>query len=123
MKRTCARGIAASCLTLAATLALAGCGGDDEPAAASPSSDTQQEATSTTTDDARRDGLAQGLEAAGATKVEMDDRTLRAHFDGSVEDPVAWTRCSALQIYPDEFDTYVLVYDDGELDCAERPGT
>ncbi len=110
--RPLSRSLLAGLTAVLLSLGLSGCGGDDD---GNPSRTTSGGATS---------GLDEAIEkplvAIGATKVEYDGKVLRAHFDGSTEDATAWTYCSSLEMVTPDADKHLVVYEDGELDCAER---
>lgn len=72
------------------------------------------------TDDAVITAVVQGTQAE---RAEWDGSTLRVIFDsGSAESPTEWIKCSAAEVLLADDEKAVLVYPDGELDCAERPG-
>lgn len=73
------------------------------------------------TDDAVVEALTTATEA---DDVSWDGSTVVLTFDeGSVEDPTAWTTCSAAEVLIAEDESVRIVYPDGELDCTDRPGT
>ena len=96
------------------TLVATACGSDDADSAPATGNSTQKEKSN-----ANQSPEIVGLKAVGATKVEMDDDTIRAHFEGSVEDATAGTKCSAVEMAGDGREA-VVVYADGDFVCADR---
>lgn len=115
--RTLAAGLAVALLGFGMTA----CGDDAESDSGSPSPTRSADSESSSSSGAD-EAIEKPLTAVGATKVDYDGATLRAHFDGSVEDATAWLYCSSLEMVAPDADERFLVYDDGELDCAKRPG-
>lgn len=101
-------------------LGAAGCGGDSEPTGAAGTTTKKNVSPSGLSSSYDDDVMEKALKAVGATKVDFDGKTLRAHFEGSAEDAVAWTKCSAMQVVGSKAKTHIIVYTDGELDCAKR---
>ena len=100
-----------------------GAAGDDQPAAESngggAASGLDESAGRPFGVDAS--GMATAMKAgAGADRVEVDGNTFRLYFDeGSKDDVTATVTCSAMDSVSGDDDLVVMVYPDGELDCAE----
>ncbi|MGF3057458.1 hypothetical protein [Microbacterium sp. YY-01] len=53
-------------------------------------------------------------------RATWDDTILRVELDGSVDDPVASLPCSALEALLADGEAAVIVFEDGDLICADR---
>lgn len=53
-------------------------------------------------------------------KAEWSGSTLRVTMDGSIDSPMATLRCTAMEALLTDGESVVIVYDDGEIICADR---
>ncbi len=116
-------------------LVLVACSSDGENTETTTTATTETTAgatveTTTTADNGRvfdstDDAVITALEAALASNnasAEWDGSEIVITLDGSTEDPTAWLPCTAALGLIATDETARLVYADGELACAERPG-
>ena len=90
--------------------------GSDSPSAEAEGSGGAAESSTTDMGDRM---IIEPIEAIGGTKVKIESDTVRANFEGSVDDVTATTPCLAVESVIGE-KAAILIYEDGEVICAER---
>lgn len=103
--------IATALLTMSLALGTSACGGSSDKSPGPTTSGGKVIAGD--------DMIVKPLEAIGATKVQIGPDEVRVHFDGSAQEATAWTYCTAIQAVIGQ-KAAIVVYSDGELDCADR---
>lgn len=113
-------------------LGLAGCSAGDTPETVAPTANETSDGAggdngSEGNDDrafgATDDAVVMALLAAinGAERAEWQGTTIYIHFpEGSVNDPTAGIGCLAAETVIAEDENAIMVYPDGEFDCATR---